>query len=81
MENSDLAKRHLIADKMDVDLNVLRAAMLNGVGRHVDNTNVVSIDHSRQRDRNMKLLQELPQPAALSYGVSNSTVLNFCAGA
>jgi len=36
MENTDITKSYLFPNKMQVDLYVLGALMLNRVGRHVD---------------------------------------------
>jgi hypothetical protein len=36
MENSNLTKGHLFADEVNVDLDVLRSLVVDGVGRHVD---------------------------------------------
>ena len=45
MKNSDKAKRDLLADEMDVDLNMLGMAMLYQIGGHVDNSNIVAVYH------------------------------------
>jgi hypothetical protein len=34
MENSNLTKGHLFADEVNVDLDVLRSLVVDGVGRH-----------------------------------------------
>ena len=46
MEDSNLTKSHLFADEVDVNLNVLRALVVDGVGRHVDGTDIVTEDNS-----------------------------------
>ena len=45
MKNSNMPKGDLFADKMDVDLNMLRAPMLNWVGGHVDGTEIVVVNN------------------------------------
>jgi hypothetical protein len=45
MKNPDLSKRHLLANEVNVDLDVLHASVVNRVGRHVDGTYVVTVDN------------------------------------
>ena len=66
---------------MNVDLDVLRAAMVDGVGSHVDGAHVVAVDNRRTRDRDVEFLEQLMQPAALSHNVGHCTVLCFGTGA
>ena len=72
MEDMDLPQSN--ADEVNVNLDVLRATMMNWIGCHVDCTNVVAIDNSHQRNRDMKLLNQLSQLAALS----NCPILCLC---
>jgi hypothetical protein len=46
MENSNLTKGHLFADEVNVDLDVLRSLVVDGVGRHVDGADIVAEDNS-----------------------------------
>jgi hypothetical protein len=62
-------------NKVDVDLYMLRATMMNRIGSHIDCTNIVAIDNARRTDQDMKLLKQLAQPAALSNCFSNSSVM------
>jgi hypothetical protein len=45
MENPYLTERHLLPDKVDVDLDMLSTAVLNRVRGHVDCTDVVTKDN------------------------------------
>jgi hypothetical protein len=45
MENPNLTKGHLFADEVNVDLDVLRSLVVDGVGSHVDCTDVVAEDN------------------------------------
>jgi len=54
--------------------------MLNGVGRHVDRADVVTIDQHGTAKRGMELLEKLSQPGRLSNGVGDSTILSFSTG-
>jgi hypothetical protein len=42
MENPNLTKGHLFADEVNVNLDVLRSLVVDGVGRHVDGADVVA---------------------------------------
>ena len=80
MKNPNLTERHLLTNKVDVDLDVLRAAMLNRVAGHIDSTDVIAEDNSRGRERTMKLEKKLTKPAALSHGMSHGSVLRLGTG-
>ena len=44
VQNTNMAKSHLIPNKMDIKLNVLGATMMNRVGGEVDGEDVVAVD-------------------------------------
>jgi hypothetical protein len=44
MKDLNLAKGDLLPNKMEINLNVLRALMLEWVGGEINNTNVVIVD-------------------------------------
>jgi hypothetical protein len=46
MEDMDLTDGGLLSDKMKINLHMLRALMLNGVGGEVHDANVVAVDES-----------------------------------
>ena len=81
MKNPNLSQGDLLTDEVNINLNVLRATMMNGVGCHVDSADIVAVDNHRRSNGDVELLQELAQPATLSHHMSNSTVLCFCTGA
>ena len=53
------------------------ALMLNGVRRHVDSADVVTIDQHSTAKRGMELLEKLSQPGRLNNGVGDSTFLQL----
>jgi hypothetical protein len=57
MENSELSQSDLLANEVDVDLDVLRAAVVDRVGSHVDGAHVVTVDNRRERDGDVELLE------------------------
>jgi hypothetical protein len=59
VEHPNLSQSNFLADKVDVDLDMLRATMMDGVGGHVDSTDIVTVDDCRRRNGCMKLLEQL----------------------
>jgi hypothetical protein len=59
MKNPNLTERHLFVHKMDVNLDMLRTTMLNRVGGHVDNTDIITKNDGRSTEGAMKLLKKL----------------------
>ena len=49
MENPNFTKGHLFADEVNVDLDVLRSLVVDGVGRHVDDADIVAEDNCGRR--------------------------------
>ena len=45
MQNTNFTKRDLLANEVDIDLDVLGPSMMNRVGCHVDSTDVVTEDN------------------------------------
>ena len=80
MENTDITKSYLFPNKMQVDLYVLGALMLNRVGRHVDGADVVTVDKDRPTKWHMKLMEELAQPGDLSNSISHGPIFSLSAG-
>jgi hypothetical protein len=81
MEDADLTDGNLLSDKMKINLYMLRALMLNGVGGVVHGADVVTVDESAARWRSLELMQELVQPGGLNHTIGDGTVLGFGAGA
>jgi hypothetical protein len=81
MEGTDLTDGSLLSDKMKINLHMLRALMLNGVGGEVHGANVVAVDESAPRRRSLELMQELTQPGCLSHTIGHGVVLGFRIGA
>jgi hypothetical protein len=76
-----LTDDNLLSDEMKINLHMLRALMLNGVGGEVHGTDVVTVDESAARWRSLELMQELAQPGGLSHTIGDDTILGFGAGA
>jgi hypothetical protein len=55
----DITDGNTFSDEVKVDLDMLGALMLNGVGGEVDNVDAVMVDVSTLRQRGKELLEEL----------------------
>jgi hypothetical protein len=77
----NFAEGDTLTNEVDVDLNVLGAAMLHWIGRHVDGGDVVIVDKCSRGKRMMELLKKLTKLAALSHRMGDGLVLGFSTGA
>jgi hypothetical protein len=46
VEDTNVSNSNTLADKVKINLNILGALVLNGVGGEVDGTDVVAVDQS-----------------------------------
>jgi hypothetical protein len=81
MEDVNLIDGNLLSDKMKINLHMLGALMLNGVGGEVHDANIVAVDKCAPRRRGLELVEQLTQPCGLSHAVGNGTILGLSAGA
>jgi hypothetical protein len=49
MKYPELSQSDLLANEMYVDLDMLRAAMVDEVGSHVDGAHIVTVDNRHKR--------------------------------
>jgi hypothetical protein len=59
MQNTKITNGDSLPNEVKIDLNVLGSLMLNRVGGHVDNTNVVTIHQCGAPERGMQLEKKL----------------------
>jgi hypothetical protein len=59
MDDADLADGNLLSDKMKINLHMLSALMLNGVGEEVHDADVVAVDKGAPRRWGLKLVEQL----------------------
>jgi hypothetical protein len=81
MKDADLTNGNLLSDKMKINLHMLDALMLNGVGGEVHGVDVVTVHKGAPRRWDLDLVEQLSQPSGLSHTVDNSTILGLSAGA
>jgi hypothetical protein len=63
MEDADLANDNILSDKMKINLHMLSALMLNGVGGEVHDADVVTVDKGAPRRWGLELVEQLSQPS------------------
>jgi hypothetical protein len=71
----------MLADEVQIDLHVLRALMLHGVGGEVDCADVVAVDEGGALEGTVELVEELSQPGGLCHAVGHGAVLGLSTGA
>jgi hypothetical protein len=57
MKDTDVTKRYLLPDEVDINPDMLGAAVLNWIRSHVDRTNIVTEDDGRSIKVMMKHLK------------------------
>ena len=77
MQSTNLPESHLLANEVNVELNMLRTAMVDGVGGEVDGGDVVTVDDRGLGDHTKQLLEKMTEPRALSNGVSHCPILRL----
>jgi hypothetical protein len=81
MEDADLIDDNLPTEKMNINLHMLGALMLNKVGGEVYDADVIAVDKGAPRRRGLELVEQLLQSSGLSHAVGNGTILGLSAGA
>jgi hypothetical protein len=57
MQDMNITDGHTFPHKVEVDLDMLRALVLNGVGGEVDSADVVAVDEGALCQRSVELLK------------------------
>jgi hypothetical protein len=57
VQDTDITDGHALPHKVEVNLDMLRALVLNGVGGEVDGVDVVTVDKSALCQRSVELLK------------------------
>ena len=71
VQDPDAPKSHLLTNKVYVELNVLRSAMVDRVGGEVHSGDVVAVDEHGLVNITKQLLEQLTKPRAFGNGVSH----------
>jgi hypothetical protein len=81
MEDADLTDGNLLSDKIKIDLHMIDALLLNGVGGEVHDADIITVDKCAPRRQGLELMEQLMQPSGLSHTVGNDMILGLSAGA
>jgi hypothetical protein len=57
VQDANIIDGHVFPHKMEVDLDMLRALVLNGVGGEIDDADVVTLDEGALCQRSVELLK------------------------
>jgi hypothetical protein len=71
----------MLTNEVEVELDMLRALVLDGVTGEVHSANVVTVDKGALRQQTMQLLEPLTKPHCLGDTVSHNVVLGLGIGA
>ena len=77
MQHSNLSQGHLLTNKVDINLNVFGATVMDRISCHVNCANIITIDNGSTREWHVKLLKQLAQPTTFCHSMCNSSVLSF----
>ena len=80
MQNAHIPERYLLTHKVDVELQMLRAPMMNGILGEVDGRHVVAVDDCCLVHGDLQLSEQLMKPTAFSSRIGNTAILRFRAG-
>jgi hypothetical protein len=73
MEHLNLSQSNLVTDEVNVDLDVLRAMMVDRTSCHIDSANIVTVHDGRRGNGRVELLEKLTKPTTL--GLTWATAL------
>ena len=81
MEDPNSTSGDIIADEVEINLDMLGPLVLHWVGGEVDGADVVAVDEGGVLKGTVELVEELAQPGGLCHTVGHGTVLGLSAGA
>ena len=77
MEDPNSTGGDIIADEVQIDLDMLGPLVLHWVGGEVDRADVVAVDQRAPGEWTVKLDEELSEPSSLRHAVGHGTVLRL----
>ena len=81
MKDADIAEGHAVTNEVKIDLHMLRALVLDGIGGEIRGRDVVAVNDGRTRRGAADLLQKLAQPTRFRNRVGDGPVFSFGARA
>jgi hypothetical protein len=80
MKNSELSQSCAFPNEVNIQLHMLRSLTMHRVVREICRGDIITEDDARLLDDDVQFHQQVPQPAALSGGIRDTTVLRFGRG-
>jgi len=80
MKNANSSYNNTLPNKVKINLNMFGALMLYGIGRHVDNADIVAVNQGSSANRRMQLSKKLAQPRNLCDSIGDSSVFGLSTG-
>jgi nucleoside-triphosphatase THEP1 len=80
VKNANIADSDMLADKVEVDLHVLRALMLHEINGEIDRADVVAIDKGGTHEGAMELMKKLTELENLGHVIGHIVILGLSAG-
>jgi hypothetical protein len=78
VDDTKVAKRDLLPNEVYVELDVLRAVMMDGVGGEVDGRDIVAKDNRGfVDDRTVKLAEQLREPTTFGDSIGHCAVFHL----
>jgi hypothetical protein len=75
VEDTNVTNGNALADKVEINVNMLGALVLNRVGGEVDGVDVVAVDQSGPRQGVVQLHKQLMKPTHVCHTVGHDVVL------
>ena len=75
-----LADSDKFVDEVKVDLHVLHALVLHGIGGEVDHADIVAVDEGGTREGALELLKYLTESGRLCHVICHSAILGLSVG-
>jgi hypothetical protein len=57
VQDADITDDHAFSHKVEIEMDMLRALMLNGIGEEIDDSDVVVVDEGALRQQSVELLK------------------------
>jgi hypothetical protein len=77
VEGTNIPNGNALVNKVEINLNMLGALVLNGVCEKVGNADVVTVDQSGPRQGVVQFHKQLTKPACLCHTVGHNAVLGL----
>ena len=80
IQHPNQSQGNLVVDEVNVDVDVLRATMVDRISGHIDGANIVTVHDGRRSNGRVELLEKLTKPTTLDHDMGNRVVLSLSTG-